>query len=180
MKTIEALKIYNWASKYVVELPAHRGEELFLYLASQGIESRVSQPAKAPFDRLEVEEDVNVHALRTVLDQWKKLRRHGTHQRLGLPRHIHRPSSQPPSQAVIGFTVAELARRLRVGEDKIRRWIKAGELVALNTATTLCSKPRFVVTPDALAAFERRPPWPATKGQRRRLDGRRRSTFTRI
>jgi hypothetical protein len=71
MQTIEALKIYNSAGKYVMHIPAGRGEELFLYLANHGIESRVSRLANAPFDRLEVEEDVNVPALRTILDQWR-------------------------------------------------------------------------------------------------------------
>jgi hypothetical protein len=70
MKTIQALRIYNSAGKYVVHIPAFRGEELFLYLAQQGIESRVSRMPNAPFDRLEVEEDVNVLALRSILDQW--------------------------------------------------------------------------------------------------------------
>ena len=70
MQTIEALRIYNSAGKYVVHIPACRGEELFLYLANHGIESEVSRVANAPFDRLEVDEDVNVHALRTVVDQW--------------------------------------------------------------------------------------------------------------
>src|SRR5205823_15053291 len=55
MKTIEGLKVYNSAGKYVVHIPARRGEELFLYLANHGIESRVSRIANAPFDRLEVE-----------------------------------------------------------------------------------------------------------------------------
>ena len=71
MKTIEGLKVYNSAGKYVVHIPACRGEELFLYLANHGIESRVSRLANAPFDRLEVEEDVNVDALWTILDQWR-------------------------------------------------------------------------------------------------------------
>jgi hypothetical protein len=71
MKTIETLKIYNSAGKYVVHIPAYRGEELFLYLANHGIESRVSRRTNSPYDRLEVEEDVNVHALRTILDQWR-------------------------------------------------------------------------------------------------------------
>ena len=31
MKTIEALKIYNSIGKYLVHIPAYRGEELFLY-----------------------------------------------------------------------------------------------------------------------------------------------------
>jgi hypothetical protein len=69
MHAIETLKIYHSAGKYVVHTPAYRGEELFLYLANHGIESRVSRLAHARLDRLEVEEDVNVHALRMTLDQ---------------------------------------------------------------------------------------------------------------
>lgn len=71
MKTIQALKIYNSAGKYLVHIAACRGEELFLYLANHGIESKVRRLTNAPFDRLEVEEDVNVHALQTILDQWR-------------------------------------------------------------------------------------------------------------
>ena len=71
MKTIEALKIYNFMGKYFVHVPACRGDELFLYLANHGIESRVRRLTNAHFDRLEVEEDVNVDALRTILDQWR-------------------------------------------------------------------------------------------------------------
>jgi hypothetical protein len=55
-----------------------------------------------------------------------------------------------------GFTTADVARRLRVGEDTVRTWIKRGELVAVNTAAALCGKPRWIVTPAALEAFERR------------------------
>ena len=69
-QTIETLKIYHSAGKYVVHTPAYRGEELFLYLANHGIESRVSRLANAPLDRLEMDEDLNVQALRTTLDQW--------------------------------------------------------------------------------------------------------------
>jgi transposase len=54
-----------------------------------------------------------------------------------------------------GLTVRDLARRYRVGEDKIRGWIRRGELRAVNTATALCGRPRWVVNPDALAEFER-------------------------
>jgi transposase len=70
--------------------------------------------------------------------------------------------------ATAGLTVAEVARRFRVGEDKVRSWIKSGELAALNTASALCGRPRFVVTPDALAAFERRRSAAAPKPARRR------------
>jgi transposase len=55
-----------------------------------------------------------------------------------------------------GLTVPELAQRYRVGEDKVRGWITRGELQAVNTADVLCGRPRYVVTHEALAAFEAR------------------------
>src|SRR5438034_8430828 len=55
-----------------------------------------------------------------------------------------------------GLTVRDVARRFRVGADKIRAWIANGELAAINTATVMCARPRWIVTADALAAFERR------------------------
>ncbi len=70
-----------------------------------------------------------------------------------------------------GSTVPELARRWRVGPDKIRTWIRKGELVAINTATILRGKPRWVVSPDAVAEFEKRRKSgpPPEKPKRRRL-----------
>jgi hypothetical protein len=66
-----------------------------------------------------------------------------------------------------GFTVPDLARRWRVGEDKIRAWIKAGALEAINTSATTCGKPRYLVTPEALERFEQcRRVGPAPKAQR--------------
>jgi hypothetical protein len=68
-----------------------------------------------------------------------------------------------------GSVVREVARRLRVSEDKIRHWIARGELKAINTATDMCGKPRWVITPEALADFEKkRAGGPAPKPQRRR------------
>jgi transposase len=55
-----------------------------------------------------------------------------------------------------GLTVRDVARRYRVGEDKVRGWIKRGELSAMNTADRRCARPRFVVTAESLAEFERR------------------------
>jgi hypothetical protein len=58
-----------------------------------------------------------------------------------------------------------------VGEDKVRGWVRRGELAAINTATALCGRPRWVITPDALAAFEKRrasgPPPKRPRRQRR-------------
>jgi hypothetical protein len=55
-----------------------------------------------------------------------------------------------------GLTVADVARRYRIGPDKVRALIRRGELRAINTAGALCGRPRWVCTPDALAEFERR------------------------
>jgi hypothetical protein len=68
-----------------------------------------------------------------------------------------------------GLTTADVARRYRIGEDKVRALIQAGELRAINTASALCGKPRWVVTPEALADFEkRRAGGPTPKAPRRR------------
>jgi hypothetical protein len=73
-----------------------------------------------------------------------------------------------------GLTVRDLAARYRVSEDKIRAWIRRGELAAINTSTALCGKPRFIVLPDALREFEKRrgaalPPKPPPR-RRNRID----------
>jgi hypothetical protein len=69
------------------------------------------------------------------------------------------------------LTVAEVARRYRVSEDKIRLWIRKGELKAINTAAVMCSRPRWVVLLDSLTAFEQRrsggpPPTPPRRKRR--------------
>jgi transposase len=55
---------------------------------------------------------------------------------------------------VTGLTVTDIARRYRVGQDKVRGWIRRGELRAINTAARRCARPRFVVTAEALEEFE--------------------------
>jgi excisionase family DNA binding protein len=60
-----------------------------------------------------------------------------------------------PARHAKGLTVGELARRYRVSEEKVRRWIKSGELTALNVADARSRKPRYVVTREALDRFER-------------------------
>jgi Helix-turn-helix domain len=78
------------------------------------------------------------------------------------------PADNHPSPAG-GLTVSDVARRYRVSPDKIRAWISRGELPAVNTAAALCGKPRWVVLPDALAAFEgRRSGGPTPKPARKR------------
>ena len=71
-----------------------------------------------------------------------------------------------------GLTVADVARRYRVGEGKVRAWIAHGELRAVNTAAVLCGRPRWVIPPEALAEFEKGrlgglPPKPERRRRRR-------------
>jgi hypothetical protein len=75
-------------------------------------------------------------------------------------------SCGPPTH---GLTVSDIANRYRVGADKVRSWIARGELAAINTSTVLCGRPRWVIPPDSLAAFEaRRRGGPTPKPPRRR------------
>lgn len=68
-----------------------------------------------------------------------------------------------------GLTVRDVARRYRVGPDKVRAWIGRGELQAINTANVRCGRPRWVIPAEALVEFERaRRGGPAPKLHRRR------------
>jgi hypothetical protein len=78
---------------------------------------------------------------------------------------------RPEAGSGRGFTTADIARRYRVGEDKVRAWIRLGELRAINTAGRLCGKPRWVIPPEALDEFEKRraggpPPTPVRRRRR--------------
>jgi excisionase family DNA binding protein len=91
-----------------------------------------------------------------------------------MPDVLTLPPVKVPARAerqhdAAGLTVDEVAWRYRVSPDKVRAWIARGELRAINTATNLCGKPRWVITPEALATFEmRRTGGPPPKPQRRR------------
>jgi transposase len=79
----------------------------------------------------------------------------------------------PDTLPARGYTVRDLARRYRVSEDRVRVWIARGELVALNTRDVRCGRPRWVVTAEALVAFERsrqaKPPAPSPKRRKRTM-----------
>jgi hypothetical protein len=77
----------------------------------------------------------------------------------------------PPANAVAsrdGYTVADLCRRWKVGADKIRGFLRRGELIGINVATNLVGKPQWRITPESVEQFERRrtsasPPKPARR-----------------
>jgi excisionase family DNA binding protein len=54
-----------------------------------------------------------------------------------------------------GWTTAEMAELLRVSADRVRAMIVSGELGAVNTASARCRRPRYIVLPQHLAAWER-------------------------
>jgi hypothetical protein len=57
------------------------------------------------------------------------------------------------------FTAAGVARLYGVGMKKVLRWIREGELEAVNLATSADERrmlPRWSISAEALAAFERR------------------------
>jgi hypothetical protein len=62
----------------------------------------------------------------------------------------------------------------RVSEDKIRAWIRSGELSAVNTAGPRSNKPRFVILPHALEQFAaaRSPAKPPKAAPRKRRTAR--------
>ena len=79
------------------------------------------------------------------------------------------PPAEPLSTSSRGYTTADVARLLRVGEDRVRGWIKSGLLAAVNTSDAACARPRYVVLPAALEAFTAaRSPAPPPKAVRQR------------
>jgi hypothetical protein len=69
-----------------------------------------------------------------------------------------------------GYTVGDLCRRWRVGADKVHAWLRRGELVAVNVASSLAGRPLWRVTPEEVECFERRrcsAPPPKTERRRR-------------
>jgi excisionase family DNA binding protein len=55
-----------------------------------------------------------------------------------------------------GMTVGEVARYLRLGEDRIRAMIRSGELGALDTSYARAAKRRYVILPSHLKAWQER------------------------
>jgi excisionase family DNA binding protein len=70
------------------------------------------------------------------------------------------------------LTVAEVAEQLAVGQPTVIKWIKSGELVAVNVARRVGRKPRWRISAQALNDFLlcRQPIPPPPKARRRKRD----------
>jgi hypothetical protein len=72
------------------------------------------------------------------------------------------------------FTVAAIAERYGINCDKVRLWIKNGELAAVNVATRPTGRPRWRIAVADLLAFEHRrraAVAPARPAKRRKRQG---------
>jgi len=72
------------------------------------------------------------------------------------------------------LSVREVCGRFNVREHLVLAWIRSGELRALDVSRTRGGKPRWRITPEALAEFELRrtaePPPKRTRRRRKQLD----------
>jgi hypothetical protein len=66
------VELFKVGSHRVIHVPAGRGDELRIHLESHGIPAAVSRVAEAPFDRLELQGDVDIGAVQAILDHWEK------------------------------------------------------------------------------------------------------------
>jgi hypothetical protein len=80
------------------------------------------------------------------------------------------PANMPPSLPTgRGMTPREFARAYRLGPDWVRRMIRRGELGAINVARTQFGRPKFIIMPHHIVAWERgRAAAAPPKPQRRR------------
>jgi hypothetical protein len=62
----------------------------------------------------------------------------------------------PVDTAQRGMTPNEVGRLRRISPDRVRAMIIRGELGAINTAPAHCGRPRYIVLPHHLDAWDRR------------------------
>src|SRR5262245_37299016 len=72
MHDLKELTVFPAGDQLVIHVPDGRGEELRLHLASHGIASKVSTAATTPYERLEVEGNVDPVSLQAIIDQWER------------------------------------------------------------------------------------------------------------
>ena len=83
---------------------------------------------------------------------------------------IETPQSDAPLK---GYSVADLCHRWKIGGDKVRSFLRRGELVGVNLAGSLSAKPQWRITPEEVERFEKRrssAPLPKTTRRRRQRE----------
>ncbi len=70
MRTLRKLNVCLADRKFIVQVAAHRGEELFRFFASQGIKTRVVFKPFSLLAWLEMQQEVNLDAVHAILNQW--------------------------------------------------------------------------------------------------------------
>jgi hypothetical protein len=73
-----------------------------------------------------------------------------------LPATTPEARGDPGRSMKSGFSVSDLCRRWKVGPDKIRGFLRRGELIGINLATNLSARPQWRITPESVDQFERR------------------------
>ena len=71
MDGVRKLIIYKTHEMHVVQVAAHRGEELFRFLTTQGIDGTIVKTSQSLFDSIELDEDVNTGYVYGILSQWQ-------------------------------------------------------------------------------------------------------------
>lgn len=68
------------------------------------------------------------------------------------------------------YGIREVRERYGVGEHTVLKWIRGGELKAIDVSRKLGGKPKWRITEQALAEFEvlRTPPPPLPRAARRK------------
>ncbi len=69
IKQFEVFRERGWNVVYV---PRGRGEELCIHLESHVIRARVVSQNGKPYDRVEVEGDIDVDDLQAIIDCWER------------------------------------------------------------------------------------------------------------
>lgn len=82
------------------------------------------------------------------------------------------PQKVPTPDHERGFSVKDLARRWKVGQDKIHGFRRRGELIGVNVASNLSGRPMWRFSAEVVALFEKRrssapQPKPARPARRR-------------
>ena len=75
--------------------------------------------------------------------------------RLHKPRAARKSPLTAADLADRGCTPEEFAKVYRLGPDRVRAWIRSGALGAINVAKSRSGRPRFIILPRHVEAFEK-------------------------